>query len=187
MIPGNRSADRGRCANAPQHQLNVSTVYRIPGAGEHPMVRALTSDWQVSTILRAQSGSFFTVTTGVDTALTGQPAQRANQILDDAFMPERSFNGWLNPAAFAAPTSGAYGTMPLDAIRGPKRWNVDLGLTRTAGPADGQVQFRLEVFNLFNHVNPANPVSSLNRPDFGRITAAAGEPRILQLGLKYQF
>ena len=163
-------------------------AYRIPTAGDQALVRALTADWQVSTIFRAQTGSFFTVTTGVDTALTGQPAQRANQVLEDPFLPEPSFSGWLNPAAFEAPATGTYGTMPLDAIRGPGRWNVDLALTRAVATGSArQLQLRLEVFNVFNHVNPANPVSSLSRPDFGRITAAAGDPRIVQLGVKYQF
>jgi hypothetical protein len=48
---------------------------------------------------------------------------------------------------------------------------------------------RLEAFNLFNNVNPANPVSDLSSPNFGKITAlAAGTaPRILQLAVKYQF
>jgi len=51
------------------------------------------------------------------------------------------------------------------------------------------VQLRLEAFNLFNNVNPANPVSDLSSPNFGKIIAlAAGTaPRILQLAVKYQF
>jgi hypothetical protein len=50
-------------------------------------------------------------------------------------------------------------------------------------------QVRWEVFNVFNTVNPDNPVATLNSPDFGRITALATgtAPRIMQLALKYQF
>ena len=33
MIPGNREADRGKCPNSPEHNLNASVVYQIPGAG----------------------------------------------------------------------------------------------------------------------------------------------------------
>jgi len=78
--------------------------------------------------------------------------------------------------------------MPIDAIRGPGRWNVDASLTRAVRLGmRRQVQLRLEAFNVFNHVNPANPVASLNRPDFGQITAAVTDPRIIQLGVKYAF
>ena len=138
MIPGNRAADYGHCPFSPDHNVNLSAVYQIPAAGPSAVVRALTGGWQVSGIVSARSGSYFTVTTGVDNALTGQPNQRANQVLDDPFMPNRSFSQWLNPAAFQAPAPGTYGTMPLDAILGPGRWNVDMGLSRSfrRQPAD---------------------------------------------------
>lgn len=47
----------------------------------------------------------------------------------------------------------------------------------------------METFNLLNTVNPGNPVSTMNSPDFGRITglAAGTAPRIIQLAVKYLF
>ena len=95
MIPGDREADRGKCQNSPEHSLNASVVYQIPAAGSG-VAAALTGGWQVSAILSARSGSYFTVITGVDNALSGQPNQRANQVLDDPFMPNRTFSQWLN-------------------------------------------------------------------------------------------
>jgi hypothetical protein len=187
LIPGNREADRGRCQTSSDHILNVSTVYETPAIGGSALVRALTGGWQTSAILTARSGSYFAVTTGVDTALTGQGAQRVNQILDDPFMPDRSFSQWLNPAAFQRPAAGTYGTQPIDAILGPGRWNVDMSLTRSFRVGAQQAQFRFEMFNVFNHLNPANPVAALNSPDFGKIVAAANEPRILQLAAKFLF
>lgn len=187
VIPGNRENDRGRCAlNAP-HNVNISAVYEIPAAGANPVVQAITEGWQLSGIITARSGSYFTVTTGVDNALTGQPNQRANQVLSDPFAANRTLSQWLNPAAFAAPAAGTYGTMPIDALQGPGRWNVDMGLTRSFGVRTGQVQFRFEAFNVFNHVNPSNPVSVLNNPNFGQVISTATDQRILQLALKYLF
>jgi len=189
LIPGDREADRGRCPNSPEHSLNASVVYQIPEAGEGALLRAVTGGWQICGIVSARSGSYFTVTTGVDNALSGQPNQRANQVLPDPFMQNRSFTQWLNSAAFQAPAPGTYGTMPIDAIQGPGRWNVDMGVSRAIAIGTRQVQVRWEVFNLFNTVNPDNPVATLNSPDFGRITALAGgtAPRIMQLAVKYQF
>jgi hypothetical protein len=150
---GNREADRGRCPNSPEHSLNASVVYQIPEA-DGGVAAAITGGWQVSAIVSARSGSYFTVITGVDKALTGQPNQRPNQVLDDPFMPNRSYSQWLNPAAFQAPAAGSYGTMAIDAIEGSGRWNIDMGLSRTFGRVGSQVQLRWEVFNVLNTVNP---------------------------------
>ncbi len=187
-IPGDRASDRGRCNNSPDHSLNASVVYQFPEAGSG-FASALTGGWQVSAILSARSGSYFAVTTGVDNALSGQPNQRANQVLDDPFVPNRSFDQWLNPAAFQSPAAGTYATMPIDAIEGPGRWNIDMGLSRSIAFGPRQIQLRWEVFNVLNTVNPANPVSSLSSSDFGKVTSLAGgtAPRIMQLAVKYQF
>lgn len=39
---------------------------------------------------------------------------------------------------------------------------------------------------MFNRVQLNNPVNALNNPNFGRIISA-GDPRIVQLALKYTF
>jgi hypothetical protein len=49
-----------------------------------------------------------------------------------------------------------------------------------------QIQFRGEVFNVLNRVHYDDPVSALNNGNFGLITSA-GDPRIIQLALKYTF
>jgi hypothetical protein len=196
MIPGNPDADRSKCANSPDHNVSSSVVYQIPKAGTG-MLAVVTGGWQVSGILSARSGSYYTVNIGTDVALSGQccgasgaPQQRANQVLDDPFMADRTYGQWLNPAAFQRPADGTYGTMPLDAIRGVARWNIDSGLSRSFGLGGGrQVQLRLEVFNLFNTVTPNNPQTTLSSTDFGKVTslAAGTAPRVVQLGVKYQF
>jgi hypothetical protein len=70
---------------------------------------------------------------------------------------------------------------------GPARFNVDMGLTRSIRVGgERQIQFRAEAFNVLNRVNLSNPVSALSSPNFGLITSA-GDPRIMQLALKYTF
>jgi len=190
MIPGDRAADRAKCQNSPEHNMNASILYQIPGVGSG-VTHSLTDGWQVSTIMSARSGSYFTVTTGVDNALNGLSTnQRANQVLDDPYLPDRSlFSQWLNPAAFKAPASGTYGTMPLDAILGPGRWNVDFLLSRSFRLDSRQLQLRWETFNIFNTMTPSNPISVLNNSDFGKVTSLATgtAPRIMQLAVKYMF
>jgi hypothetical protein len=49
-----------------------------------------------------------------------------------------------------------------------------------------KLEFRAEFFNLLNRANLGNPNTARINALFGRITTA-GEPRIVQLGLRYAF
>jgi hypothetical protein len=95
---------------------------------------------------------------------------------------------WLNPAAFKAPNPGEFGNLENNSLIGPARFNVDMGVTRSfpLGGQRQQLQFRGEIFNVFNRVQLNNPVSALNNGNFGLITSAS-DPRIIQLALKYTF
>lgn len=183
--PGDPEYDRGSCGATDQrHVVNLSTVYQVPGVSDG-LVRLLTSDWQLSSIVSARSGTHFSATTGVDIALNGQANQRPNQVTDDVYIKEGY--RWLNPAAFSNPASGEFGDLENNSLVGPGRFNIDVGLTRSFRMgAARQVQFRAEVFNVLNRVHLNNPVSALNSPNFGFITSA-GDPRIIQLALKYMF
>jgi len=68
-----------------------------------------------------------------------------------------------------------------------------MGITRSFHTGNSrEIQFRLELFNVFNTVQkldpltPPNAYAVLNSSNFGMITAAA-DPRIVQLALKYVF
>jgi carboxypeptidase family protein len=183
--PGDPAFDRGSCGVTDQkHVVNVSTVYQVPEVS-HGVLGMLTSDWQVSAIVAAHSGSHFAATTGVDNALNGQANQRPDKISDDVYVKQGY--RWLNAAAFRAPASGAFGNLVNNSLIGPGRFNIDMGLVRSFRIAgERQVQFRAEAFNVFNRVNLSIPVSALNSPNFGLITSAA-DARIIQLALKYTF
>ncbi len=53
------------------------------------------------------------------------------------------------------------------------------------------MQFRADIFNVFNHANFDNPNANVSGANFGRITrtivGALGDPRIMQFGLKFAF
>ena len=185
--PGNMDADYGSCGGADRrHVVNLSTVYQTPQASG---VRgALANDWQISGILNVQSGNHFAVVTGVDNALNKvaqTPTQRPNQILDDPYLKQGY--RWLNPAAFLAPAPGTYGTLPINTIVAPGRFNIDAMLTRSFRmTGTQQLQFRAEAFNLLNRTQLGVPELRMNQATFGLITTAF-DPRIVQLALKYSF
>jgi hypothetical protein len=62
----------------------------------------------------------------------------------------------------------------------------DISISRTFKISATSIQFRWEIFNVINHVNLDNPSSALNSSTFGPITGS-GEPRIMQLALKFSF
>ncbi len=69
----------------------------------------------------------------------------------------------LNPAAFAIPAPGTFGNLPRNALRGPNFRQFDLILNKRFRLTETtNIEFRTEVFNIFNMTNFAPPSSTLN-------------------------
>jgi hypothetical protein len=179
---------RGNCAQDRRHNLNLSSVYEMRPFSENNVVRALVGGWKVSGILRVISGSPLTITSGLDTSLTNAVGgDRANQVLGDPYATEKTVDHWFNRAAFAQPADGQFGNVLPGSVIGPGSIRVDMCLTRAFQLRESQtLEFRAEAFNLPNHVNPNNPTTALSNSAFGKITTV-GDPRIIQLALKYVF
>jgi len=96
---------------------------------------------------------------------------------------------WFNTNAFSLNAPGTFGTAGRALLRGPGSATLDFSAFRkfTMPYLEGHsLEFRGEFFNLFNRANLNVPNSSRSSSVFGRITSA-GEPRIVQLGLRYAF
>jgi hypothetical protein len=101
---------------------------------------------------------------------------------------------WFDPTAFALPAAGTFGDVRRNVLRGPNFRTVDFSTfkNQVAGPVT--LQFRVEVFNLFNRANfapPSNPIlfnpDGSRVPGAGRITSLVTPARQLQLGVKMLF
>jgi Carboxypeptidase regulatory-like domain/TonB dependent receptor len=199
--PANRRFDRSNCSSDRRRILNNSLVANSPKFANH-MVNWIAGGWQLSAIVRYQSGNYATVTTGSDNALSGIGGQRPNQILADPYSPmapgSQTFSiQYLNRASFTTTGLGP-GTLgslrPLNILN-PSMVQVDMGLSRTFQIREGEkLQFRWEVFNVPNRLNAAAPNTTLSSGNFGQITSdingsgsQAGDPRIMQLALKFTF
>jgi hypothetical protein len=69
----------------------------------------------------------------------------------------------LNPAAFATPAPGTFGNVPRNALRGPNFKQFDLVLNKRFKFTETKsLEFRTEIFNLFNRTNFDIPGSRLN-------------------------
>ena len=162
--------------------LAAAVLFSTGGAA---IKAAAFSGWQVAPLVRWQSGSRFSVTTGVDNALSGQGNQRAVQVMDDVY-GDGSVNNYLNLAAFTSPAACTYSTLKPNAFVGPSRLQNDLGISRNFKFGTRVFQFRWEIFNVMNTANFNNPTAALNSSNFGRILTAA-DPRIMQFAFKYDF
>ena len=182
--PTNPDLDYSYCDSDRRHVLNVSLVAHTP-AFSNTALNVIFGGWQIAPLVRWQSGSPFTVTTGVDNALSGMGGQRAVQLLDDVY-GDGSVNNYLNAAAFTSPAPGTYSTLKPNAFVGPSRFQNDMALSRTFRMSSHTLQFRWEVFNVLNTPSFNNPTAALNSTNFGRILTA-GDPRIMQFALKYDF
>ncbi len=124
---------------------------------------------------------------------------------------------FLNPAAFATPQPGTFGNLERNSIVGPGFKQVDMFFAKHFHISRTDLEFRGEIFNLFDFVNYSNPIGTLpqaipaaatteaNRLQpgqaytaasagtFGRLTGTVGRtvglgtPRQVQLALRVSF
>jgi len=200
MIQNDIDADWGNATFDIRHVLTAGFTYNLPAFGSG----RFGDGWQLNTIATFQSGTPFNITTGTDASGTGVRSDRPNLVGDPyagVVQPTTTplTLQWFNPAAFAAPAPGTFGNLARDALYGPGFKSVDVSLFKTTKLNGGtSLQLRLEVFNLFNTINWANPGSTLSSStSFGIITntrnannapgIGAGEPRNVQLAAKILF
>ncbi|PYT32612.1 MAG: hypothetical protein DMG58_09770, partial [Acidobacteria bacterium] len=101
-------------------------------------------------------------------------------------------NEWFKTDAFAPPVPLTFGTAGRNIVVGPGRdnWNLSLfkvfsGIPLPKTPEGGQVQFRAEFFNAFNHTQ-LHGVNTSFGGGFGEVNSTY-DPRVIQLGLKFLF
>jgi hypothetical protein len=147
--------------------------------------------WRLSGIVTLQDGTpvnpfYF----AFDPANTGTP-NRPDIVPGQAIrLPrsERSPERFFNTEAFRAPEPFRFGNAGRNIIPGPGNNVFDLAISRRFTFDEGHgVEFRTEFFNAFNHPNFGIPGPYPDfGPFFGRIFAT-GQPRRIQLALRYEF
>ena len=91
-------------------------------------------------------------------------------------------------AAWGIPQQFTFGNSARNVLYGPGRVNFDWSLFKNFGITENsKVQFRAEMFNLFNTPQFDLPNSSIGNPAAGRITSTVGNNRQVQLALRFSF
>jgi hypothetical protein len=189
-----RKRDRDVSNGDIPHVFVANAVWMLPvGPGRRfnptGILGAIARDWSLSGILTLQSGLLIAVTqvTNFNT-FAGFGTQRPN-LIGDPDLPgdERTPARWFNTAAFEVAPQFTLGTASRNPVRGPAFRNLDLALARRIPFAGrGALEFRIEAFNLTNTTPFNAPNTVVGASAFGTITSA-GDPRVVQLALKYLF
>jgi TonB dependent receptor-like, beta-barrel len=192
--------ERGRSNFDVRHRLSASYSYDLPfGKGRHWLadagwVSTVLSGWQTSGIVTLQTGRPFTVAllseidnSGTGRSILGFGANDRPNVVGNPQAGGGSPGRWFNQSAFSFPAPGTFGNASRNILDGPGYQNVNASLVKNTALTESiNLQFRAEVFNLFNHPNFNLPDNFLGSPTFGQITSAR-DPRHLQFGLKLLF
>jgi hypothetical protein len=135
------------------------------------------------------SGVPFTPVVAQDRAGTARPNSQWPDRLCDGTLENPTADQWFDASCFAVPAPGTFGNAGRNILVGPGLTNVDFSVFKSFRMvSDHQLQFRMEVFNLFNHVNLGQPNATIDAPlTVGRISGTATDSRQIQLALKYTF
>jgi hypothetical protein len=182
-------------------QIVTSFVsYEVPVfSGKLPR---LAKGWQVNSLFTFHGGSPLNILAGSNVSLTGENRDRVDLVGDPfANVPVLSNTTavqYLSKAAFALPAKGSFGNLGRNAIYGPGFGSVDFSVFKKT-PITERIlsEFRVEIFNIGNRTNWANPGTNFASGSFGQLTSTRnggsapglgfGEPRNVQLALKLIF
>jgi len=221
-LPGWQTLDWALSGINLNSNFTASVIYDLPfgkgkrfGSEWNPAVNAILGNWQVTLIEKITSGFPVFVVDSENASgagffnNNGASLTRPDQVGDPnkggpvagnpgcvAPAQVHTIENWFNPCAFKKAAAGELGNASRTPLMGPDFVNTDFSLIKQIGlPWEGVgLNFRVEVFNLFNHAQLATPDSTgsllipdINAPGFNSIGATVNNPRLLQFALKLNF
>ena len=189
--PRNIAAERGNSIIDLRHRLTVSYLYQLPfGKGQQflnhgGIVDYVLGGWQTNGILTVQTGQPFSpvLQTSTTNTGTGSRPNRAGTGNDP-----HTLQRWFDTTPFSIPAPYTYGNSGRNIFFGPGRTNWDASLFKNFVIREQmRVEFRAEAFNVLNHPQFGLPNASIGNAQVGSITSTVGNPRQLQMGLRFQF
>jgi hypothetical protein len=173
------------------HTFTSSWIYELPWAREK-----LYGGWLLSGIMLVRGGLPLTITQTQNVQSTGT-GNRPNRICDGN-LSNPTIDRWYDLDCFVRTPdiTGTYGNSGRGIIRGPGSFNIDASLIKNTRIGRFNTEFRVEAFNLLNHPQFANPNTTFDNAQGGRITAMLSSPscslcgtveRQVQLAAKVKF
>jgi len=181
----NLRGDRGLSDFDARHRFVISGIYDLPFRGNK-----FSSGWQIAAILQSQSGSPINIVTS-NSSVNGV----ANTLRPDVAGPIDIFGQvekWFDTSVFTAVTRS--GTLGRNVVIGPNFNTADLSVIKNFRLGENtRLQFRTEIFDVFNHANFGPPGNVIGTPAFGVVTSTrfptgeSGSSRQIQFAMKFGF
>jgi hypothetical protein len=196
----NLKAERGNGSGDVRQNFAFNLLYDVPVGEGHRLLSSsfgskVVSGWRVSTLGILRTGVADTVYIGTNTFGNGDFINQRPDCVAGVtpYANPQTITNWLNPAAFSMPMTGTFGNCGRNSIYGPNFRNLDFSVLKEAKLGETHLQFRAEVFNIFNHPAFAQPDSTFGTPSFGEVfntlgrTLGAGTSRQIQFVLRFSF
>lgn len=177
------------------HIFNAQFTVELPvGRGRrflgdsNRLVDALIGGWQYSGFLHIRSGYRFDVVTTDTTSLNNNQTNRPDRI-GNGQLSKPTVGKWFDTSAFKVHgTPMTYGTSGINPLHADGQQQLDSSISKIFQITERhQIQFRMDVFNTFNHPNFLAPNSIVGDPAEGQVSATSVDNRRLQLALRYSF
>ena len=210
-IFANPNVDRRNSDFDVRHSVTGAMTYEIPAPKSTGIERFVLEDWSVDGFFMARTAPPVNIVEQSKKSEDGILIQpRPNVVAGQPFyLYGSSYPGGkaFNPAAFSKPAAGEQGDLGRNTLRGFGAWQADFAVHRQfklTGKAG--LQFRAEMFNIFNHPNFGPPDNLVGYALFGQSTQTLGSslgagggnggfnplyqiggPRSIQLALRLKF
>jgi hypothetical protein len=181
------------------YELPFGTKMKFLSNAPH-LVNSVVGGWRLSSVFTGKSGLPFTPTISGDVANIGETSQRP-ELVGTPFVPG-NVNCWfytsanssckaLYPTAtnaYALPTIYTYGNSGRNTLRAQPLYQLDMSLNKVFSITESKrLEFRAEVFNLFNHPVFAIPGTNIDQSSGGQVTSTLNSDRIIEFSLKLFF
>ncbi len=169
------SREKGNAKFTPRLDFTSNLVYQLPiGEGglllnNHSLTSKLLGGWKISAAFLAVTGDYLTPTFDGLSPSNTSPVYGTNtptRVLKSlAPIGTKSIFNWFNPAAFAIPAAGTFGTGPFGTIEGPDSNTLNAALFKSFTTYREQhLEVRLSFTNVLNHPNFGDPIVDLSVP-----------------------
>jgi len=218
--PYNMRSEKGLSGIDPRHQFSSNFTYDLPLArNSHGVVKVLLAQWQTNMILTARGGLPFEIQSGYSSLGLGRsrsgsgnpPGDRPDVAPGFSNNPTQGTTAgcagvpagqqlgtptrYYDPCAFVLPAAGTFGNLGKNTLIGPGLFDLDFALKKQFDLTErANLQFRAEFFNILNHPNFGNMVTTIFSGGSGarngsaaQILNTATDSRQMQFALRVSF
>ncbi len=170
----NFKGDYGNSDYDTRNNFTTYLSYEVPGSQHLPL---LTRGWQANGLLNFHGGQPFQIFANTDNSGTNEGLDRVSQIsaARTGIAGQKPNATWIDLSNFVLPAAGSFGTLRRNQFYGPGFSDVDFSVFKNTRVTERfTVQFRAELFNLFNRINYAPPSVNFSALPNGKFDPSSG-------------